>query len=62
MGSAPRSWEEAWKQGRAQSALGSTNSRRHDGRGEPKMATLCDRSESVLIDDGVEQNSNKSPI
>ena len=41
--------------------MGFINSRKHDGQGEPKWATLCDRSESVLIDD-VEQNSNKSPI
>ncbi|OJJ83434.1 uncharacterized protein ASPGLDRAFT_47982 [Aspergillus glaucus CBS 516.65] len=43
------------------STMGFINSRKHDGRGEPKLATLCDRSESVLIDD-VGQNSNKSPI
>ncbi|OJJ82253.1 uncharacterized protein ASPGLDRAFT_49668, partial [Aspergillus glaucus CBS 516.65] len=41
------------------STVGFINSRKHDG--EPKLATLCNRSESVLIDD-VEQNSNKSPI
>ena len=43
------------------STMGFINSRKHDGRGEPKLATLCDRSESVLIDD-VNKIATKVPF
>jgi len=41
--------------------MGFINLRKHNGRWEPKLATLCDRSESDLIDD-VNKIATKVPF
>ena len=43
------------------STMGFISSRKHDGQGEPKLAIICDRSESVLVDD-VNKIATKVPF